>query len=90
MRAAHQTAALDGPSTSGRCLCTPTVVYTRRGRRLCIVPQATSSHMPIGLYNTQPLPGFQPPPVQGVVKGARTTATPRLTPERVGACFAVS
>lgn len=39
--------------------------------------------MPIGLYNTQPIPGFRPPASEGVVKGYRTTATPRLTPERV-------
>lgn len=76
-------ALLDGPSTSGRCLCTPSVVYARRGRRLCLVSRA-SSHMPIGLHNVQPLPDFEPPPVLGVVKGSRTTATPRLTPERVG------
>lgn len=83
MRAASQApAVLDGPSTSGRCLCTPTVVYTSRRGRLCI---AKSSHMPIGLYNTQPIPGYRPPAAEGVVKGSRTTATPRLTPGRVRA-----
>lgn len=81
-------AVLDGPSTSGRCLCQPSVVYARRGRRLCLVSRA-SSHMPIGLHNVQPLPDFEPPPVLGVVKGSRTTATPRLTPERVSGRLSV-
>lgn len=78
--AASQTPVLDGPSTSGRCLCSPTLVYTRRRGRIVL---AQASHMPIGLHNTQPIPGFRPPTAEGVVKGYRTTATPRLTPERV-------
>jgi hypothetical protein len=81
MRAASQASAvLDGPSTSGRCTCNPKVIYTRRRGRLCI---ANAGHMPIGMHNTEPIPGFRPKPSGGVVGGARTTATPRLTPERV-------
>lgn len=82
MRAQASPAVLDGPSTSGRCVSSPpSVVYKRRHGRWCI---AEASHMQLGLYNTQPLANFRPKPSDGVVQGARTTATPRLTPERVG------
>lgn len=70
----------DGPSTSGRCFCAAPVAYSRRRGRLVI---ANQGHMPITMYNQQPLANFKPQGAGGVVKGARTTATPRLTPERV-------
>jgi hypothetical protein len=88
MRAANQCcAALDAPSTSGRCVFPHSrVPGPQRQRHRTWQLRAggnTSTHNELELHGAQPLPGFKPPPPAGVVPGARTTATPLLSPDRV-------